>query len=117
MPHDALKIESTGGTRRTTRQRHIPHASTVAALSARRKGISLRTLAKELGYGKTFAPTLGSVLQGKAGVITPATERELRQRLGLTTSRPAAHRPYITDPAEWADFQAWRAARKQEGEG
>jgi len=83
MAHDALKIESTPVKRRATRLRHTPHASTVTALSARRNGLSLRGLARALHYTENFAPTLGDVLNGRAGVITISTENDLRARLGL----------------------------------
>jgi hypothetical protein len=65
------------------RHSHTSHVTTQKALQERRNGGTLRGLAVALGYTEKQAATLGAVIKGHAGVITPEGENDLRLRLGL----------------------------------
>jgi hypothetical protein len=84
----ALKHDVSGAPRRRPGMRHTVTPSTVAALKARRvrpdgNTLTLRALARELGFPPSYEATLSAVLRGAAGHVGLEAENELRRALGL----------------------------------
>lgn len=67
------------------RKSHIVRPETLQALKIAAVGKTMRQLAVSLKYPESYAATLGGVLAGKPGQVTPEGENVLRLRLGLET--------------------------------
>jgi len=91
------------------RQRHVVSPDTAAAVLERRKGHTLRWLAKYgLHYDESFASTLSHVIKQTPGCITLAGENMLRRRLDLP--------PITVAPKRTSGKSAWTGERKQRRE-
>jgi hypothetical protein len=88
---------------------HTMDKETVAALESARIGKSLRTLARDLGFGDSFAATLSHIFNGRTEHVSRKTEKRIRRALGLEPPPRKLFRPVCTKE-EWQEFQEWKKA-------